>query len=74
MRKLPFVRRIFWKTLTAVVVCVVVGWGLYISLSGYKLEPQDYVGTVICTVLLSYLIHLWIMPAEDLHDDHRGES
>ena len=62
--RLPFVGRIFWKVLAVVVVLVVLAWWLYIRLSEYELGPQDYVGTIICTVLFAYLVHLWLLPTE----------
>lgn len=68
-RKLPFVGRIFWKVLAVVVVLVVVAWALVLWLTDDKIEPQDYGGTIICTILFAYLVHLWLLPPEDLSRD-----
>jgi len=60
--KLPFIAGLFWKTLAIVVVLVVVTWFLIVKLSGYEMIAADYGGTIISTVLLAYLVHLWLMP------------
>ncbi len=65
-RKLPFVGRIFWKVLAVVVVSVIVAWALVVWIIDYKITEADYGGSTICTVLLAYLIHLWLLPHEDL--------
>ena len=77
IRKLPFVWRIFWKVLVTVVVLVLVAWFLVTRLSDYKMTAADYGGSTICTVLLAYLVHLWLLPPEDTgpgenppHDEH----
>ena len=69
MSKLPFVRGLFFKTLGVVVVLVVVTWTLVLWLTDYELIPADYGGTLITTVLLAYLIHLWIMPMDEANPD-----
>ena len=70
MGKLPFVAGLFWKTLAVVVVLVVVTWSLVVRLSGYQITAADYGGTTISTVLLSYLVHLWLMPGGPSQDSH----
>ena len=62
MGKLPFVAGLFWKTLTVVVVLVVVVWFLIARFGGYTITAADYGGSTISTVLFAYLIHLWLMP------------
>ena len=78
MKKLPLDFGIFWKTFVIVAVLVVVGWWAVINFGFYEeMTPADYVGTTISTILLSYLIHLWILPAEALRGDdaeHGEES
>jgi len=69
MSKLPFSVGIFWKTLVVVVVLVVIAWSLYLRFSDYEMNAADYGGTIICTILLAYLVHLWLLPAEQLHGD-----
>jgi len=61
-RKLPFVGRIFWKVLVVVAVLAVVAWFLVIRFGGYEMQSQDYGGSVICGILLAYLVHLWLLP------------
>jgi len=68
--KLPFVAGLFWKTLAIVVVLVVVTWFLVVRLSGYAITAADYGGTTISTVLLAYLVHLWLMPGGPEHGPH----
>ena len=62
MGKLPFVAGLFWKTLAIVVVLVVLTWFLIVRFGGYTITAADYGGTTISTVLLAYLVHLWLMP------------
>ncbi len=69
MDKLPFAAGIFWRTFAIVVVLVVVGWWLIAKLTGYEITAADYGGTTISTILLVYLIHLWLLPSEHLHHD-----
>ena len=64
MKKLPFYPGIFFKTLLVVVILVTVVWSLYLWLSDYIVTPADYIGTFISTILLTYLVHLWIMPTD----------
>jgi len=69
--KLPLDFGIFWKTLAVVVVMVVLTWWVAIRFEFYDaMTPADYVGTTISTILFSYLIHLWILPASTLRGDH----
>ena len=80
LRRLPFVGRIYWKTLAVVVILVVATWWIVLHFGFYeKMTPADYGGTVISTILFAYLVHLWLLPAEILrgddkdreeHDDH----
>ena len=69
MGKLPFAAGIFWKTFAVVVVAVVVAWWLIVKLTGYEITAADYGGTTISTILLTYLVHLWLLPSEHLHHD-----
>ena len=70
MSKLPFEAGIFVKVLAVVVVLAIVAWVVAKRLFDYgPLQPQDWVGTVITTLLLSYLVHLWLLPMDDHHSD-----
>lgn len=73
MSKLPFAAGLFWKTLAIVVALVVLVWWLVVRFSEYEMTPADYGGTTISTILFTYLIHLWMLPSEELHrsDDER---
>jgi len=75
MGKLPFAAGIFWKTLAVVIVLVVVAWWLIVRITGYQITPADYGGTTISAGLFAYLVHLWLLPGDRLHqeDDRRDE-
>ena len=68
MGKLPFVAGLFFKTLAVVVVLVVLTWFVVVRFFGYTMIAADYGGTTISAVLLTYLIHLWLMPGGP-HDE-----
>ena len=72
MGRIPFAAGIFWKTLAVVVLAVVITWYLVVKISGYVITPADYGGTTISTILFSYLVHLWLLPSEQLHHDDEG--
>lgn len=75
MGKLPFATGLFWKTFAVVVALVVLTWWLVEKFSDYEMTPADYGGTTISTILFTYLIHLWMLPAEQLHpDDDESEQ
>ena len=68
-RKLPFVIRIFWKVLAAVVILVALAWAVIVIVTDYKITAADYGGSVICTIIFAYLVHLWLLPEEDSPPD-----
>ena len=75
MRRLPFVGRIFWKTLAVVVILVAAAWWIVLHFGFYeKMTPADYGGTVISTILFAYLVHLWLLPAEILRGDDKDRE
>jgi len=74
MGKLPFVGRIFWKTLVCVTVIASVGIWAYIKFGEYEVTSADRFGAPVTGVLLSYLIHLWLLPADVLQGDDENES
>lgn len=74
MGKIPFAAGLFWKTFVVVVVLVVVTWWLVVKFSGYKITPADYGGTTISTILFTYLVHLWMLPSEQLNRDEDGSD
>lgn len=67
--RLPFVSGLFWKTLAVVAAAVTVAWTLVFTLTEYEIMPADYGGTIISTLIFSYLVHLWIMPHDDLNPE-----
>lgn len=75
MGKLPFAAGLFWKTFFVVAGLVVLTWWLVVRFSDYEITPADYGGTTISVILFSYLVHLWLLPAEHLHreDEHPEE-
>ena len=70
MSKLPFIPGLFFKTLVVVVVLVIGVWALVLNMGWYEeITPADYGGTTISTILLAYLVHLWLMPTDDYPED-----
>ena len=61
-RRLPFAGGIFWKVLVVVAILVVVAWWLITWLTDYEITAADYGGSTISTLLLAYLVHLWLLP------------
>jgi len=68
-RKLPFVGRIFWKVLAVVAILVVGGWVLIPKFIDYEIKSQDYPGSCISGIIFAYLVHLWLLPAEESPSD-----
>ena len=66
MSKLPFVARIFWPTLAAVIVLAIAAWWAVVSFTDYEMIPADYGGSIISGIIFAYLVHLWMLPAEEL--------
>ena len=69
--KLPFVGRIFWKVFAVIVVLLVASWYLIPLVIDYEITSADYGGSSITAVILSYLVHLWILPGPDLQSDEQ---
>jgi len=67
--KLPFVGRLFWTILPIVFVVAFLTFFIAIRFFDYKLTNADIGGSIISGLILSYLIHLWLLPAEHLPDD-----
>ena len=78
MSKLPFNRAIFWKIFITVMVLVVLTFVILFWFTKYQLTTADTYGSLISAVILSYLIHLWLLPPEYLpeeeYDDEPGED
>ncbi len=71
--KLPFVGRIFWKTLVVVAVLVVIAWLVILKVTEYEITSADYGGSTICGLIFAYLVHLWILPEETPPSDSEEE-
>lgn len=80
MSKLPFMPKLFFKTLVIVVVLVILAWWLALHFfpehvnEGKGMTPADYGGTTISTILFTYLVHLWLMPMDDYPEESEHES
>ncbi len=74
MGKLPFVGRIFFKTLVCVAVIASIGIWAYIKFAEYEVTSADRFGAPVTGILLSYLIHLWLLPADVLQGDDDADS
>ena len=72
MAKLPFAGGVFWKTLAVVVVLVVIAWWVVVRFFGYQMTSADYGGSTLSTIIFAYLVHLWLLPGEEL--DQHGEG
>jgi len=73
--KLPFVTGVYFKVLAAVALVAGIAWTLVFTLSDYEIMPADYGGTVISSLIFSYLLHLWIIPIDDaLPEEFQGDS
>lgn len=69
--KLPFVSRIFWKVLAVIVVLLVASWYVIPLIIDYEITSADYGGSSITAIILSYLVHLWILPGPDSQPDEQ---
>jgi len=63
-RKIPFVKRIFWKVLFVVAVLIVAAWVLIPRFTTYEITSADYGGSAISGLIFAYLVHLWLLPPE----------
>ena len=60
-----FVPALFAKVLAAAMAVVLVGLVGFSLLMG-PMTRVDLVGTLICTPIVAYLVHLWLAPEEGL--------
>lgn len=61
--------RLFWKVLAVIGVLLAGCWVLIPRLSTYQITPADYVGSAISSIILAYLIHLWLLPQPEWRND-----
>jgi hypothetical protein len=61
MSKLPLEKPVFFKVLAVVLVLLVVGLALEKWLTG-ALPLRDIVGATVSSIILAYLVHLWMLP------------
>lgn len=71
---LPFVTGLYFKTLAIVAVLVAGTWALIRVLSDYEVTNADFGGTIISSLIFTYLIHLWIMPIDDAVPEEFGDD
>ncbi len=74
MSKLPFVASIFWKVLVSVAVLIVLTFVVFVKFTDYKRTGTDTGGAAITGLIFSYLVHLWMLPAEELHPDEEYDD
>ncbi len=74
MSKLPFVASIFWKVLLSVAVLIVLAFVVFVKFTEYERTTTDTVGATITGLIFSYLLHLWMLPAEHLHPDEEYDN
>ena len=74
MGKLPFVASIFWKVLFVVAFLVVATFYLFIRFTDYERTVTDTVGATLSGLILTYLLHLWMLPAEALGLDEYSDE
>lgn len=63
--KLPFVPGVYFKVLAVVAALVAIVWALVLNFSEYETTNADFGGTIISSLIFTYLIHLWIIPIDD---------
>lgn len=71
--QLPFVRNLYWKCLAGVAVLATSAWALVLSLTDYKPMEADCGGTIITSAIFAYLVHLWVMPYDEMVGDEQPE-
>ncbi len=74
MSKLPFDRAIFWKVFLIVMALVVLTFYLLFKFTTYQLTNADRFGSLISATILSYLVHLWLLPPEYDDEDYELED
>ena len=65
--KLPFVGRLFWVILPGVYLLAFLVFFILIKFFDYQLTNADIGGSLISGFILSYLLHLWMLPGEHAH-------
>ena len=74
MSKLPFNRAIFWKVFITVMVLVLVTYIILFYCTSYQLTNADKYGSLISALILSYLVHLWLLPSEYVPEEDYDEE
>ena len=74
MSKLPFNRAIFWKVFVTVMVLVLVTYIILFYCTSYQLTNADKYGSLISALILSYLVHLWLLPSEYLPEEEYDDE
>lgn len=66
--RLPFKPKLFWTILPTVLALVVIAFLVAVKFFEYEMTNADYGGSFISSCIGSYLIHLWLLPAEYYED------
>lgn len=66
--RLPFKAKLFWTILPTVLALVVIAFLVAVKFFEYEMTNADYGGSFISSCIGSYLIHLWLLPAEYYED------
>ena len=74
MAKLPYDRGVFWKVFITVMVLLVLTFVILFHFTSYELTSADTYGSLISAAILSYLLHLWLLPAENLYGEDREDE
>ena len=74
MSKLPFNRSIFWKVFIVVLVLVVGTFAVLAYFTSYERTDADTYGSLISALILAYLVHLWLLPAEYAPDEESEDD
>jgi hypothetical protein len=58
-----FAPALFFKVLAAALTLVALAFALIVLISG-PMTRVDVVGTLVCSPIAAYLVHLWLLPMD----------
>jgi hypothetical protein len=62
--RLPLDRRLFVKVLAATMTAISAGIVAFVCFRG-SIALRDVIGSLLSGTILSYLVHLWLLPNDD---------
>ena len=68
-----FVPGVFFKVLATALALVLLGWAGAAWLYG-RLPVRDIIGSLICVLILAYMVHLWILYARDRGSEGKDKT